>query len=100
MGMVGEVYEEFELRKFCDVFYNPKSEGTMLHFTYMPPSFVCILKTRVSDTKRTALCTLNNMLSNLGPSKKLCSHLNAVDINYLMFRFFFFFIDFLFIFIN
>ena len=86
MGMIGEVYEEFELRKFCDVFYNPKTEGSVLHFTYMPPSFVCILKTRVSDTKRTALCTLNSMLTNLIHSKKLCQHLSATDINYLMFR--------------
>lgn len=32
------------------------------------------------------------MLSNLGPSKKLCQHLSAVDINYLMFRFVFVFL--------
>lgn len=84
--MAGEVYEEFELRKFCDIFYNPKTEGTVLHFSYMPPSFVCIIKTRVSEIKRTALCTLNNLLETLAPSKKICQNLTPVDINYLMFR--------------
>lgn len=85
LGMAGEVFEEFELRKFCDIFYNPKTEGTVLHFSYMPPSFVCILKSRVSETKRTALCTLNNFLGTLAPSKKICQNLTPVDLNYLMF---------------
>lgn len=83
--MHGEVNEEYELRKFCDIFHNLQTEGSVLHFTYMPASFVCILKTKVSDTKRTALCTLNNMLTTLSDEKTLFSDLNAVDMNYLMY---------------
>lgn len=83
--MHGEVNEEFELRKFCDIFHNPQTEGSVLHFTYMPVSFVCILKTKVSDTKRTALCTLNNMLKTLPEEKTLFSDLSAIDMNYLMY---------------
>lgn len=85
--MIGEVHEEFELRKFCDIFYDKNTERTILHFSYMPASFVCILKTKVSDTKRIALCALNTTLKNLTHSKTLCQNLSPTDINYLMFRY-------------
>lgn len=29
-GMQGEVFEEFELRRFCDIFYNPESKTNLL----------------------------------------------------------------------
>lgn len=83
------IFEEKELRRYCDIFYDHNAKKHSLRFTYMPPGFVCIIKSAVCEEKKSALTELNNLLFDGHPTKwnpeKLVMNLKPTDINYLMF---------------